>query len=124
MSQKTKPNPIVDDEVTEPIVLPASTASAITETVCLFIVDGREIHVPAQPRAAVAIRYLRNLKRKGTDYAAAAMLEELLGPDGLDALADYDDLTRDQMKQIMAAAQKLVMGSMEDEAENSGGPAR
>jgi hypothetical protein len=102
------------DNDTSRIVLPASTAEAITDTVVLFELDGREYRVPAVPRAAVALRYLRNIKRKSTDYAAATLLEELLGVDGFDALCEYDQLKTDQFKAIMAAAQKLTMGAFEE----------
>lgn len=101
-------------ETIEPIELPASTIETVTDTVCLFTLDGYEYHVPAQPRAAIAVRYLRNVKRKSADFAAATLLEELLGVDGFDALCEYDALTGDQFKDILAAAQKLAMGSFEE----------
>jgi hypothetical protein len=96
------------------IELPATTPEVIGDTVVLFKLDGREYSVPAEPRAAVALRYLRNVRRKSTDYAAATLLEELLGVDGFDALCEYDQLKPDQFKQIMAAAQKLTMGAFEE----------
>ncbi len=124
-ASKRKPSTRVSpvDEGVEVIELPASTASAVTDRVVLFKIDGREYSVPATPRAVIGIRYLRNLRRQGQDFAAAALLEELLGVDGLDALCDYDDLTTEQFKSIMSSAQKLVMGAMEDEG-NSNGSAR
>lgn len=95
------------------IVLPASTAAAISDTVVLFELDGREFRVPAKPRVTVALRYLRTVRDKGTDVAAASLLTELLGVDGFDALCEYEDLTVDQFKSIMDAAQKLTMGAIE-----------
>lgn len=118
-----KPHPTHNVEVLEdfePIELPASTASSLTDTVCLFKIDGREFHVPAQPRAVLAIRYLRDLKRKGQDVAVASLLEGLLGPDGLDGLCDYEDLSKEQFQSIMQAAQRLTMGAMEDEGNSNG----
>jgi hypothetical protein len=96
------------------VTLPASTASSMTDTVVLFELDGREYRVPARPRAVVALRYLRAVRDKGTDVAAATLLTELLGVDGFDALCEYEDLTADQFKSIMTAAQKLTMGAMEE----------
>ena len=95
------------------VVLPPSTAATMTDTVVLFELDGREFRVPARPRAVVALRYLRAVRDKGSDVAAATLLTELLGVDGFDALCEYEDLTADQFKEIMAAAQKLTMGAME-----------
>jgi hypothetical protein len=102
------------EQAPTPVELPASTIETVTDTVCLFTLDGKEYHVPAKPRAAIAVRYLRNVKRMSADYAAAALLEELLGVDGFDALCDYDTLTSDQFKAILVAAQKLAMGSFEE----------
>jgi hypothetical protein len=117
---------IESENSTEVVVLPPSTASAVTaDQVALFSLDGRDYTVPAKPRAAIALRYLRNIKNHGTDHAAAAMLEELLGVDGFNALCDYDDLTAEQMKAIMVAAQKLAMGAVEEAfAGNSPGSKR
>jgi hypothetical protein len=102
------------DNDTSRIVLPATTPEVIGDTVVLFELDGREYRVPAEPRAAVALRYLRNVRRKTTDYAAATLLEELLGVDGFDALCEYDQLKPEQFKGILAAAQKLTMGAFEE----------
>lgn len=107
------------DAITPPapaplVTLPPSTAASIGDTVVLFELDGREYRVPARPRAVVALRYLRAVRDKGSDVAAATLLTELLGTDGFDALCEYEDLTADQFKTIMTAAQKLTMGSMEE----------
>jgi hypothetical protein len=105
---------IEHDEADNRIVLPASTPGTLTDTVVLFELDGREYTVPARPRAVIALRYLRAVRDKGTDAAAATLLTELLGVDGFDALCDYEDLTGEQMKAIMESAQKLTMGGMEE----------
>jgi hypothetical protein len=119
-SRTRKPSTSPVDEGVEIIELPASTASSLVDRIPLFKIDGREYTVPAVPRAVVGIRYLRNLRRKGQDFAAASLLEELLGVDGLDALCDYEDLTQEQFKAIMAGAQKLVMGGLEDSGNSNG----
>lgn len=110
---------IEHDTADNRVVLPASTAATVTDTVVLFELDGREFHVPARPRAVIAVRYLRNVRRKGVDTAAAALLEELLGVDGFDALCEYEDLTAEQFKTIISAAQRLAMGSMDEVTEGN-----
>lgn len=95
--------------------LPASTAATLSEdTTVLFELDGREYRVATRPRAAVALRYLRAARTRDQAYASAQLLTDLLGTDGFDALCDYEDLTPDQLKQIMQAAQRLVLGGMEE----------
>ena len=97
------------------IVLPPSTAGTIfQDTVTLFELDGREYRVPARPRATIALRYLRAVRTGGTESGAAQLLTDLLGVDGFDALCDYDDLQPEQLKQIMDAAQRLALGSVEE----------
>lgn len=114
---------IEQDESDNHIVLPASTAATLDEdTVVLFELDGREYRVPARPRAVVALRYLRAIRTGGTEAGAAQLLTDLLGTDGFDALCDYEDLKPEQLKAIMAAAQKMTVGSFEEAfAGNSSG---
>lgn len=97
------------------VVLPPSTAATLHEdTVVLFELDGREYRVPARPRAVVALRYLRAVRKGGTEAGAAQLLTDLLGVDGFDALCEYEDLQPEQLKAIMDAAQKLTLGSVEE----------
>lgn len=108
------------------VVLPASTAAVLSaDTVVLFELDGKEFHVPAKPRAAVALRYLRAVKQGGQQLASAQLLTDLLGAYGFDALCDYEDLTPKQFKAILEAAQRLSIGAMEDAfGGNSNGSVR
>lgn len=117
---------IEHDEADNRVVLPASTAATLDcPTVTLFELDGREFTVPAKPRAAVALRYLRAIKQGGQELAAAQLLTDLLGADGFNALCDYEDLTSDQLKSIMSAAQRLSVGSLEEAfSGNSNGSKR
>lgn len=106
---------IEHDPVDNRVMLPASTAAVLSEdTVVLFELDGREYRVPNRPRAAVALRYLRAARTGDQAMASAQLLTDLLGADGFNALCDYEDLLPGQLKQIMDAAQKLVMGGMEE----------
>lgn len=103
------------DEASNRIVLPPSTAKTLSEnTVVLFELDEREYRVPAKPRAVIALRYLRAVRRGGTEAGAAQLLTDLIGVDGFDALCEYEDLESGQLKQIMEAAQKLALGAVEE----------
>lgn len=81
--------------------------------IVLFSIDGREYDIPAKPRANIALKYLWEVKQRGQEVAAATLLEELIGAEGFQALMEYDDLTQDQLKTVMEAAQKVVLGNAE-----------
>lgn len=119
--QSSKSEPLV------PVVLPAPDENATVEVemVTLFSIGDDEYQIPKTPSAMVGMRYLRNVREKGDDYAAAELMTELLGEDGFNALCDYPNLPDEQLEAIMKAAQKHVMGSLEKIRGNSGrGPRR
>lgn len=106
-------------------VMLAGGTSAPVEMVDLFHLDGVTYQIPAKPRVNVALRYLRTAKRDGETVATSELLEALLGVDGFEALTNYDELTPDQFAQIVAAAQKVTLGALEQHAgEGPRGPRR
>ena len=113
------------DEDFEPIHIDGSVDEEdAPETVLLFTLDDVEYRIPKYPDARVALRYLRDVRKHGEDYAVAGMLTELLGEEGFDALCDHPGVKEAQFNLVMAAAQKHVMGSMEASRGNSGGGSR
>lgn len=102
------------------VALPApGSSSKPVETVVLFSIGDREFRIPSKPKVNTSLRYLRNVRTLGEDRAASELLAELLGEEGFNALADYDDLTADQFTAVVRAAQKHVLGSLEDNRGNS-----
>ncbi len=81
----------------------------------LFSIDGRKYYMPRYVSPATTFAYLRDVRRSGTEYALGGLLEKLLGADGLDALANYDAMTAEQMKQLMDAVGSHVMGAIRGE---------
>lgn len=90
-----------------------------TETVPLFVLDGKTYTIPAKPKANITLKYLRNIRTMGEDIAAGELLEGLLGSEGYEALMNHDDLTMDQFQQVMLAAQKHVLGAIEEAQGNA-----
>jgi hypothetical protein len=84
-----------------------------TETVELFELDGVSYHIPAVPRLNISLKYLRLAREKGETYAIAYLLEALIGREGWEALTDYDDLKPEEFQQIVAAAQKIAVATVE-----------
>lgn len=73
--------------------------------------DERVFYVPRKVGPNVSIAYLRDVKRHGETYATAALMERMLGEEAMDALAEYDDLTEDELERIGKIVQKWVFGS-------------
>lgn len=92
----------------EPILTDEQRAS-VRPTVPLFELDGHEFRVPAQPSAAILLRFMRDA-RVNELAASANLLEELLGREGFDALANHEALTGPQLQAIIQAASALMMG--------------
>lgn len=90
------------------------------ERVTLFAIGETEYSVPAKPRVNVALRYLRNVRKIGPVLAESALLEDLLGEDGYEALCGFEDLTPENMQAISEAANKLALGVLEDDSQGNG----
>lgn len=79
----------------------------------LFELNGREYTVPKRIGPNVALGYMRDIRRHGKEHAIAGIMEALLGREALDALADYEDLSEEELEQVMAAVQHHVLGPLE-----------
>ncbi len=82
----------------------------------LFHLNDVTYQIPAKPRVNVALRYLWQAKTLGETSATAGLLEALLGSEGFLALTEYDELTAEQFGQIVAIAQKVTLGALEQNA--------
>ncbi|MFF0055683.1 hypothetical protein ACFYRI_14960 [Streptomyces microflavus] len=116
--KRTSPKPKAAPEVAEdfePVRLtskPADTA----ERIVLFYVDDQEFSIPKQVGRNHGLRYLRTMRKQGEALAAQELLEVLIGEDGYTALMDCDDLTDEQLDQIMNRLRDMALGEVEDEA--------
>lgn len=84
------------------------------EFVDLFELDGKVYQIPAKPRAALVLRYLKSVRAHGEEYASSELLEGLLGEENYKALESCEYLTMEDFQAIMLDAQKVVMGGIED----------
>lgn len=97
---------------------PKTTDSSAEERVELFSLNGTVYTIPAKPRVHLALRYLFHAKRHGVDQAAAELLESLIGPEGFEALTNYEDLTPEELQAVMDAAQAVTLGALEEATGN------
>jgi hypothetical protein len=95
------------------IRLEKRTVPEKTETVELFSIDDVAYHIPAVPRLNISLKYLRIARNEGETMAVAYLLEALLGKDGWEALTEYDDLKPEEFQQIVSAAQKIAVATVE-----------
>lgn len=111
---KPKPTPAVAEDF-EPVRLTSKPADTV-ERIVLFYVDDTEYSIPKQVGRNHGLRYLRTMRRQGEALAAQELLEVLIGEDGYTALMDCDDLTDEQLDQIMNRLRDMALGEVEDEA--------
>ncbi|MEU1088968.1 hypothetical protein ABZ401_19395 [Streptomyces sp. NPDC005892] len=97
----------------EPVRLTSKPADV--DRIVLFYVDDTEYSIPQHVGRNHGLRYLRTMRRQGEALAAQELLEVLIGEDGYQALMDCDDLTDEQLDQIMNRLRDMALGEVEDE---------
>lgn len=104
------PKAIVDlDDTPGPINLDADTGTdEPVETVHLFTLNGIDYHVPREPDATVALKFLR-MRRTDPTAAQGWMLEQIVGEEGYTALMEWPGLRTRHLVQILAAVEKLAV---------------
>jgi hypothetical protein len=85
----------------------------------LFYIDEAEYTIPKRIRPNITIQYLQDTYDKGQEYALAAAMREVLGADAMEALAESDAVTDEQMRQIMGIVERKLMGQMKKTLGNS-----
>lgn len=85
----------------------------------LFYIDDQEYMIPKELRANVVARYLQDTIDHGQEYAIAAAMREVLGEEAMEALANSDAVTAEQMQQIMGIVERKLMGQMKRSLGNS-----
>lgn len=107
-----------------PVPAPAAEApnAPAGDRLVLFELDGVKYYVPRRPGPNVALGYLRDVRRKGEQYARAGLMERFIGEAGMDALADYEDLTDQDMERIWSLVEKHVLGPMKATGKGKGTP--
>lgn len=76
----------------------------------LFRTDALIFTAPTSINPQVTVRYMRNLRKSGSqDTALANLLFDVLGESVMDALAD-EDLSEDEFALVMKVVEKHVLG--------------
>lgn len=80
----------------------------------LFTIDDVDFFMPKEPDPQIGFRMMRDLRRRGEIYAYAGLIEELLGEDVLDALADTKSMSREDWDTIGEILATKVFSRMKD----------
>lgn len=79
----------------------------------LFYINDKMFTIEAKAKPNDSLRYLDITRRQGQEAAIGFMMETLVGVDGWQALMNYDELTEDDLEQIIKAAMKIMTGPTE-----------
>ena len=111
---RPKPKPIVlDDEEFVPLQHTSTDEPVEEERVTIAYLDEQPITMPAHMPPNVALKVMRTSRRRGDEVAMAEMLEEVIGPDSYERLANFRGLTDDNLVDLMTVVTKVAMGALE-----------
>jgi hypothetical protein len=83
------------------------------ERVVLFEINDRQYSIPTKVATNKALRYLHIGRTQGQEAQIDFMLGVLLGEEGYEALMGFDDLTEDNLMDVVKACQKVMTGAVE-----------
>ena len=83
------------------------------ERVPAFSINGKTYSILTRPKTNAGLRYVHLARTRGQEIAIDFMLETLLGKDGYQALMDFDDLTEENLTDVINAAARIMTGAIE-----------
>ena len=86
------------------------------DRVVLFHLEGKVYTAPKILPPNIVFKFMRRMRGGNADMATFWLIEQLLGEHTVDTLADHDELTDDELDQIMKVVRKHTMGAMEKAA--------
>lgn len=90
-----------------------SDAPVDSERVVLFYIDEKAYDIPKVVPPNTTIRYMRDVIYEGSEYALAIAMEEVLGAEAMEALAECKTISEDQVKEIMNLVERMLLASSE-----------
>lgn len=103
----------------EPIRIVTPEQPPETETIEIFSIDGKPFSIPLDVSPSVSLRFMKLARLEGMEIAMAGLLEEMLGSEAYDALANYPHLTKEQFSDVMLLVRRHTMGAVEAPKERS-----
>lgn len=78
-----------------------------------FSINGTVYTIATRPKTNAGLKYIHLARTRGQEIAVDFMLETLLGKEGYQALMDFDDLTEQNLTEVIEAASKIMLGAVE-----------
>lgn len=106
-------SPIGPDGEIRPVEI-GRAGKAGPEMVHIFSIGGEKFFVPKTPSPAIMLRFMREArdKRVGRDVAVERALISMLGKQGLDALAESEETTDDDVANVFIIVGHILFGAI------------
>ena len=95
----------------EPVRISTSAEVVEEEREVAFSIDDDEYTIPKTVPADFTVRYMNNVQKRGSEFAVAQAMKDLLGQDALDALSDCPQLTNENLRAIMKIIEVKMMAA-------------
>lgn len=106
-----EPGPPPTEEEEAPVITPPG----FTHLFSLGEGEKREhFFIPDHIPPNIAFKFMRDRRREDMVFAVGGIIETLIGARALDALADADDMSDEDMKTLMKIINDKMMGKLEE----------
>lgn len=79
----------------------------------IFRLDGKPYYIDRNLGVGITLRALKALKQQGELSALSAILVELLGEEGFDALSSFRGIKPKHLAQVVVSCNKALLGDQE-----------
>lgn len=105
-----EPDDILDPAETAPLEITSGSRKK-GRRIVIFYIDGTPHSVPEDPPAIIMINYLDAVRRHGPVPASTYLLEAMLGADSYAALCNSEDITQEQLGQVIEKVDGILMAA-------------
>lgn len=105
-----EPDAVLDPAETAPLEITSGSRKK-GRRVVIFYIDGEPHSVPEDPPAIIMINYLDAVRRHGAVPASTYLLEAMLGAESYRALCSSEDITQEQLGQVIEKVDSILMAS-------------
>lgn len=111
-AQRPRPVAVPTDDFA-PVQINSPVEPVDVERVPIFVIDGQTYYVDKNISPSVSLRFMKQVRVSGAEFALGGLLEEVLGEDAYDALANCPHVTQQQLADVMDLLKRHVMGAVE-----------
>lgn len=97
----------------QPVRITTTGPAPQADLVEIFSIDDVPYFIPREISPSVSLRYMKRVRQIGLEIAAGELLEELLGTEAYDALANCKYVTQQHLADVISLVQHQTMGAIE-----------